>query len=164
MGTILVLTAAHSRSLLPTIHSRLQTIAVRRPARQEIQSYFSWQGFDKAQIAQTFAMSGGLPGLMRALLTENDHPLRAAAQQARELLGQPPFERLASVDALSRQKELAADTVNIMQQMAHISLQTASGATASRWQKIMRASYDAGEAIRSSAQLKLTLTDMVLKF
>lgn len=164
VGTILILTATHGRSLLPTIHSRLQVITVRRPARQETQDYFSRQGFGAADISRTLAMSGGLPGLMQALLGDEDHPLRAAAQQARELLGKSLFERLAVVDTLSRQKELAADTVGILQQMAHISLQTATGPAADRWQKIMRASYDTAEAIRSSAQLKLALTDMVLKF
>ena len=163
-GTILILTAHHNRSLLPTIHSRLQTIDVRRPTRLDLEKYFIQKGFDDAQVRQVFAMSGGLPGLMQALLDDENHPLRIAARQVRELLGQSVFQRLAGIDALSRQKELAVDMIDILQQMAHISLQTADGAAAAHWRKILRASYDAAEAIRSSAQLKLVLTDMVLKF
>jgi hypothetical protein len=163
-GTLVILTASHQQALLPTINSRLQTVAVRRPTQRDLQAYFQTQGFDKSDISRTYAMSGGLPALMQALLSDDDHPLRAAAVQARQLLGQSTFERLVTVDILSKQRELAVDTLNILQQMAHISLQTASGSAAERWQKVLRASYDTAEAIQASAQLKLALTNLALRF
>lgn len=163
-GTIVLLTASHQNTLLPTIQSRVQTVAVRRPAQTALQTHFKKQGFNDTEIEQAYAMSGGLPGLMLALLDEDEHPLRAAAQQARQLLSQPVFERLVLADMLSRQRELAVDTVTILQQMAYVSLQTAVGQAANRWQKVLQASYEAAEALQTSAQLKLVLTDMALRF
>jgi DNA polymerase-3 subunit delta' len=163
-GTILLLTATHEQTLLPTIRSRTQVLAVRRPAQADLRAHFVARGFKEVDIKQAYAMSGGLPGLMQALLGDEEHPLRAAAQQARELLGQSLFERLVTIDALSKQRELAADTIAMLQQMAHLSLRSATGAAAKRWQKILKASYEAADALQSSAQLKLVLTDMVLCF
>jgi hypothetical protein len=163
-GTVLILTASHGQALLPTIRSRVQSIAVRRPAQAALAEHFKRAGFPDDQIRQAHAMSGGAPGLMQALLADDDHPLKAAAAQARQLLSQPLFERLITVDALAKQRELAADTVDILQQMAHIGLQNAGGKAAERWQKVLTASYQAVEALSASGQLKLVLTNLALSF
>jgi DNA polymerase III, delta subunit len=163
-GTVLILTATHGQALLPTVHSRLQSITVRRPGQASLAAYFQQKGFDEKEVRQVYAMSGGLPGLMQALLADNDHPLRAAAQEARQLLSQPLFERLVTADALSKRREVATDTIDILQQMAHIGLQSAAGQAAERWKKVLAASYEAADALQSSAQLKLVLTDLALRF
>lgn len=163
-GTVLILTASHGQALLPTIRSRVQSIVVRKPAQAALATHFQRAGFGAAQVKQAHAMSGGLPGLMQALLADDDHPLKTAAVQARQLLSQPLFERLITVDALAKQRELAADTVDILQQMAHIGLQNASGKAAQRWQKVLTASYQAAEALSASGQLKLVLTNLALGF
>lgn len=162
-GTFIVMTVDNQQALLPTIRSRAPTVAVKRPDRARLESFFE-SDFDKAAVAQAYAVSGGLPGLMQALLAETSHPLLIATQKARQLLNQPVYERLLQVDELSRQKDLAKDTVFILQQMAHISLQTAAGDKAKRWQAIMKASYQAGEALTDSGQPKLVLTNLMLSF
>jgi hypothetical protein len=101
---------------------------------------------------------------MHALLSDEEHPLLAATEQARELLSQPAHQRLLTIDALSKQRALAADTIDILQQMAHVSLRTARGDAAKRWQAIQVASYEAAEALRKNAQPKLVLTNLVLQF
>jgi hypothetical protein len=163
-GTVLILTATHGQALLPTIQSRLQSITVRRPSQASLAAYFQQKGFDEKAVRQVYAMSGGLPGLMQALLADDDHPLRAAALEARQLLSQPLFERLVTADALSKRRELAADTIDLLQQMAHIGLQSAVGQAAERWKKVLAASYGAADALQSSAQLKLVLTNLALQF
>ncbi|HVV26082.1 MAG TPA: hypothetical protein VHC21_03575 [Candidatus Saccharimonadales bacterium] len=163
-GTLLILTASHGQALLPTIHSRLQAIAVRRPAQAALSTHFQRAGFAEDQIRQAYAMSGGLPGLMQALLSDEEHPLKLAATQARQLLSQPLFERLITIDVLAKQRQLAIDSVEILQQMAHISLQNAVGKAAQRWQKVLAASYQTAEALEASGQLKLALTNLALSF
>jgi hypothetical protein len=101
---------------------------------------------------------------MSALLEDHEHPMRLATEQARQLLSQPAYERLINVDSLSKDKILAADTVNILQRMARISLQTATGQAARRWQAVLVASYAAAEALAVNAQPKLALTKLVLQF
>lgn len=163
-GTIIIITVSYEPALLPTVRSRAQTIRVERPDRQTLSKYFNGRGFDEAATERAYALTGGLIGLMSALLEDEGHPLRLATEQARQLLSQSPYERLITVDALSKDKPLAVDTVDILQRMARISLQTATGKTARRWQSILKASYKASEALAVNAQPKLALTELVLQF
>jgi replication-associated recombination protein RarA len=161
-GSFIVLTTNNGLALLPTIRSRAQSIVIQRPESAAIKAYFAAQNHDTAAIQQAYAISGGLPGLMRALLDQTDHPLLLATQQARQLLSQSAYERLLLVDSLSRQRQLALDVTFILQQMAHISLQTAAGPAANKWQNVLSAAYHANEALTTNAQTKLVLTDLML--
>lgn len=163
-GTLIVMTVSHEPALLPTVRSRAQALSVQKPDRQSVNDFFAQQGHSAGDIQKIYTLSGGLPGLMSALLDDDDHPLKKATEQARQLLSQPLFERLISVDALAKDKVLAADTVLILQRMARISLQSATGKPAQRWQKVLEASYQATEALNSSAQPKLALTNLALQF
>jgi replication-associated recombination protein RarA len=163
-GTLIILTTRNDQALLPTIRSRVQSISVKRVETAEAMAYFQARDFDSKTIKQAYTMSGGLMGLMGALLQETDHPLVLAAEQARQLLSQPTYERLLAVDELSRQHSLALDTTFILQQMAHVSLQTATGNAAIKWQNVLNASYKASEALASNAQPKLVLTKLMLSF
>ncbi len=153
-GTIIILTASHEQSLLPTINSRVQSITVQRPDKQQLVQHFQ-QDFEDTDINKAYAISGGLPGLMQSLLGEEDHPLMRATETARTLLRQTTYERLLQVDQLAKDKQLTTDIAYIMQQMAHVSLQTANGQSAKKWQSILKASHAASEALRASAQPKL---------
>lgn len=161
-GTILILTANHEQTVLPTIRSRAQLIQVGRLDRGSLEKHFSAQNFDGQSIQRAYAISGGLPGLMDALLNEDQHPLTIATEKARELLSKTSYERLTMVDELSKQRPLAADITLILQQMARLSLQTARGPVARKWQHVLEASYEAGESLASNAQPKLVLTKLML--
>jgi DNA polymerase-3 subunit delta' len=163
-GTIIIMTVSYEPALLPTVRSRAQSLVVQRPNQQQVNDFFNSRGFDADTLNKTYALSGGLPGLMSALLTEDDHPLSLATEQARHLLSQPLEQRLIAVEALSKDKLLAADTMTILQRMARISLQNAHGKAAKRWQKILEASYTAAEALAANAQPKLALTNLALQF
>jgi len=163
-GTFIILTADNEKALLPTIRSRVQSIPVKRPGRAAIEAYFQFLELDPKAVKQAYAVSGGLPGLMLALLDQTDHPLTQATQYARQILSQPPYGRLLIVDELSKQRQLAIDTARILQQMASLSLQTATGRTADKWQAVLSAAYEAAEALANSAQPKLALTNLMLAF
>ena len=161
-GAFVIMHASNSQALLPTIRSRAQALTIKQPGRAVTEAYFKARGFNDQSVQQTYAISGGLPGLIQALLDETDHPLLLATQKARQLLSQPVYERLLLVDELSKQHQLALDTVFILQQMAHVSLQTAAGPVAAKWQLILTEAYKAAEALSSSAQPKLALTNLML--
>jgi replication-associated recombination protein RarA len=162
VGTLIVLTVNHEQALLPTIRSRTQTIQINRPSRSDLEQHFSKLRHETRAIEQAYTISGGLPGLMHDILSQEEHPLSQATSTARQLLSQTSYERLLGVETLAKDRQLAADTAYIMQQMARISLQAASGATAKRWQQILAASYNAAEALAHSSNLKLTLTNLML--
>lgn len=161
-GTVLILTVNHEQTVLPTIRSRAQAIPVDRLEKQLLEDYFGERGFAGPDIARAYAISGGLPGLMHALLSDTDHPLMQATEKARQLLSQTAYERLAYVDELAKQRLLAMDIALILQQMAHMGLQTGTGQAAKRWQAVLGAAYEAGEALALNVQPKLALTKLML--
>ncbi len=159
-GTIVILTVNHPQAVLPTIRSRAQAVSIGRLDRQALQDYFAAD--DHTLVEQAYAISGGLPGLMHALVHQADHPLLQATERARQLLSQTAYERLLLVDELAKQRALALDTTFILQQMAHVSLQSATGSASKKWQAILKNSYEAGEALTNSVQPKLALTKLML--
>ncbi len=161
-GTIIILTTNHSQSLLPTIRSRAQTISLTRPEGVQLKSFFSDQDHADAKILQAYSVSGGLPGLMSSMLNDEEHPLSAATDWARKLLAHTAYERLLSVDELSKQRELAQGITFILKQMAHVSLQSASGKSATKWRSILKASYEANEGLSGNGNAKLILTKLML--
>ena len=161
-GTIIILTTKHSQALLPTIRSRVQSINLTRPNKKQINSFFEGKDYSRDSIDRTYAVSGGLPGLMSSMLSDTDHPLTSATSYARELLGSTIYERLLKVDELTKQRQLALDTTSILQQMSHISLQTALGNRALKWQSILKASYGAHEGLSNNGNSKLILTKLML--
>jgi hypothetical protein len=161
-NSLVILATASEQALLPTIRSRAQILPVSRPSGPAVAAYFKDLGYSEPAVKQAYSISGGLPGLMSALLSDDNHPLKQAVQTARQLLSQSLYERLLSVDELARNKQLALDTSFILQQMAHVSLQSAQGKASQKWQNVLKAGYETGEALAQSAQPKLALTSLML--
>jgi replication-associated recombination protein RarA len=170
--TVFILAAASQQQLLPTILSRVQTLTVQRPSRQAIETHFESAGHSKQAVGQAYFMSGGLPGLMHALLNDDEHPMKQAVATARQLLQQSQFERLTAVDKLSKDKTATLQLLFVLQHMARAAIEQSaarssdSGAAADKairqWHKILRAAYEAEQAYAVSAQAKLTLTRLML--
>ncbi len=168
-GSLLVLTATHEQALLPTIRSRAQTIVLQEPLAELLIDYFSRSGYPVGKIRRALLMSGGLPGLMNALLEQDEeHPMARASQQAREVLRASTFERLALVDPIAKQRVECGRLLFMLGQMSQAALgQTASSGDSSnraiaRWHRVMHAAYDAETALRANAQPKLVLTNLML--
>jgi DNA polymerase III, delta subunit len=167
--TIFLLAVAEPQALLPTIHSRSQQLTIQAPSQSALQDYFANAGYAQKDIQQAYLLSGGLPGLMHALLDDQAHPLKSAVQTARELLQATQFERLCRVDALAKDKAEAFNVMFILQHMARSA--TVQGAKVSdgsatkrikQWHKVQRAAYQAEQAYAVSGQAKLTLTNLML--
>ncbi len=161
MGTIVLLTVAQERALLPTIRSRASAVAIRRPTQADTSSYFAAQGFAAPAVQRAYAMSGGLPGLMHAVLADDsDHPLVQAATTARQLAGASTFDRLAMVDALAKDREHCLEVLGVLQQMARVTLR--SGNATPVWQRILTGCHEASSQLLKSGQPKLVLTNLML--
>ena len=109
-------------------------------------------------------ISGGLPGLMTALLSSDEaHPLVRAADMARQILQLDTFSRLALVDSLSKQRSFCDDICFILQQMATVMLRDASKAKSHRhWLTIMKEAAEAQQALATNATPRLVLTKLML--
>lgn len=164
--TIFVLTTPSARALLPTIRSRAQLIPVHTPETAMLTEYFERSGKDPQVVTQARFLSGGLPGLMYALLGDEEHPLISSVRTAKELLQKNTFERLAMVDALSRQK---TETINLLDALLRISLSAQNQAADKQdvarlrqWHTIRTEVVNAQRALAQSGNTKLTLTKMLL--
>lgn len=159
--TTLLLTVAHEQALLPTIRSRAPALTVLRPEIKELQKHFRGLGFDETAIARAHAMSGGMPGLMSAILeNKDDHPLVQAAGIARQIAGGSTFDRLAMVDKLSKDREQCLQALAVLQQMARVSLRSARNEAV--WQRILTACHEAIGELLANGQPKLVLTNLML--
>jgi DNA polymerase III delta prime subunit len=165
--TLMVLTVGNPRALLPTILSRLQTITVYAPAEDALRSYFASSTQDEAAVNQAYFLSGGLPGLMTALLSgDTTHPLLAGVADAKAILQKQTFERLAMVESLSKQKDAAKYLLEALQHIAQTGLEQAAKkddvAKLRRWHHVLIASAEAHEALSRNANAKLVLSNLML--
>ncbi len=165
--TIMILTVDSPRSLLPTIISRTQMIAVSIPTEQQLQPLLEKSGKDQTALRQAYFLSGGLPGLLSALISEETtHPLLESVSQAKAILQKTPFERLAMADGLSKQKELAIGVAAALERIAETGLSQAAARADNnkirQWHKIRKAAVQARESLEQSVNAKLTLTNLFL--
>lgn len=166
--TIMILTADNQRALLPTILSRTQLITMNTPTEDSLKEHFSTQGkATTATIDQAYLLSGGLPGLMHALL-ENDqaHPLLQGVTTAKEILQKQTFERLALIESLSKQKDQTKYTLDALQHIAQTMLDSAAKkadtAKLKQWHHILKATTEAHNALNQNANTKLVLDNLML--
>lgn len=165
--TLLILTVDTPRSLLPTIISRVQTITVHTPAEEQLQRLLQASGKDDATLRQAYFLSGGLPGLLCALLSGNEaHPLLGSVAEAKAILQKTPFERLAMVDALSKQKDSAKLAVEALERIAEAMLTQAAAkgepARIRQWHRIRKAALATREALDRNVNAKLALSNLFL--
>ena len=165
--TLMLLTVSSPRALLPTILSRVQTITVHPPAEDQLQPLLQASGKDETTLRQAYFLSGGLPGLLAALLGGDEtHPLLASVSTAKEILQKQPFERLGLVETLSKQKGSAGAVLDALERIAQAGLDGAStkhdDARLKQWHNIRKQTLSARQALSRSGNTKLTLSNLFL--
>ncbi len=161
-GTVFILTAESLTSLLPTIISRLHSIHVFKPDKDELISYYEHLDLDRADINQAYLIADGFPGLMDQLLLNPNNSFNAATIRARKLLSSTTFERLSYINELVKDKDELRDTLFVIRQMAKIGISSDDPKQAVRWHKILAATLDSESKLTDNVQSKLLLTDYIL--
>lgn len=165
--TMIIATASSKRSLLPTILSRVQIITLHKPSDAAVQQFFA-QRFPEQSVKSAYLLSGGLPGLMQALLEQDKaHPLAAGVTDAKKILQSSLFDRLVAADGLSKNKDDAASMLEALQHIAQTGLDQAAakGDTTKvrQWHHILTISTEAHENLSHSVNTKLLLTNLMLQ-
>lgn len=165
--TIVLLTVDNQRALLPTILSRVQSIPVYAPEEQQLKAHFAEQGKEGTAINQAYFLSGGLPGLMAALLSDDHtHPLVQGVAAAKEILQKQMFDRLAMVEGFSKQKEAAVFMLQALQHIAQTGLSQGAAKTepakVKQWHHILKVTTNALDALDQNANTKLVLSNLML--
>lgn len=169
IDTIFILTITNVATILPTILSRTQTLSLQPIDQNTFVDYFMKAGHKQQEIVQYFYMTGGLPGLTYALLTESDnHNLVQTVQLAKNILQADSFERLTMIDDIVKQKQ----TIQVLKALSTIS-RTAmyleagrdnpKDPTFKRWLTVLQAAEKATENIQKNTQPKLVLTSLFLE-
>jgi replication-associated recombination protein RarA len=160
--TVIILTAIKPELLLPTITSRTQNLTVHAPSRQQIERQFG----QAENFSRAYHMSAGLPGLLHALIQDDEsHPLYQAVNQAKVLLQGSTFTRLSAIESV-RTKDQAALLLEALERIVQAGLEQAAGkqqvTALQRWQQWLGALYAAREVLNKNANVKLTLTNLFL--
>lgn len=161
---VLILTATHKASLLPTINSRLESIEVKNPVQSDTIAYFT-NKYQGTVIESKWLIAGGRAGLLDALLANDEHELLPYIELAKKLLGMNQFERLTQVDKLTK-----LDTGQLLDALNLISstgfrkaLEKGNEAHVKRWHRVQKATFAAEEDLRFSPNSKLLMTNLMLQ-
>lgn len=168
VDTIMLLTVGNQRALLPTILSRVQTLTIHNPEEAVLRNHFAAQGKPEAAITQAYFLSGGLPGLMHALLEDDaSHPLLAGVSTAKDILQKTTFERLALVEGLAKQKTEVMHVLQALQHIAQTALSQAAhkndAVKVKQWHRVLKLSTTALTALNQNANAKLVLSNLMLQ-
>jgi DNA polymerase-3 subunit delta' len=165
--TVLILTLPTSRSVLPTIASRLQTISVHAPETELLIIHLEELGFASDMIERSVRISSGLPGLAVALLSEqSEHQLVAAISLAKKVLQADTFERLIMIDDIVKNKQVD-NLLSALSFTAQAALEVSAAKDANakvlrKWADIQKFTLQAREQAAQNAQSKLLLTNLFL--
>jgi len=161
--TVIILTATSSSRLLATISSRIKAISL-RPVDKLITNEFYQDRFASKDIEKAWLISDGKPGLMSALLHNEDHALLPYIESAKQILTGNKYDRLLMVDTLSKQDLFQLFTGLIIVSTAAFKQAVGKGnkAQIQRWHDIRDTAYQARKSLRSNPNSKLLLTDLML--
>lgn len=164
--TVFVLCASSLSALLPTVVSRAQKFEVLSVSEKAAREYFE-DRFPEEQIKRTFLMSDGRIALMEALLTDEEHPLVAAIQEAKTILQKSSYERLLLVNDIAKDKLATNDLLDALLLLARTSVKTSAKAgktaQAKQWQAMLKHITFAKDALAQNAGAKIVLTDLFLQ-
>ncbi len=114
-----ILTAPSTESVLPTILSRVQTMAVLPVASATLTHHTANAKVDPQALAQILFVAAGRPATFVTLLKNPqafEHH-KAIMQRAKQLLGATSYERLAQVQDLAKDRAEAIATLEAMTYM-----------------------------------------------
>jgi hypothetical protein len=102
-GTVFILSATSSLNVLPTVSSRMQQIDIQPVSLASAQKF--WSQYQPELVESAWRLSKGAPGLLYSLLSGKEHPLKAAVTDIKSFLRANKYERILSIDKLSKNRE-----------------------------------------------------------
>lgn len=159
--TVIILTLNQLSHVLPTIRSRVRTIRILPITKEQC---LAIQGYDTAALEKAYNLSGGFPGLCVGLLnSESEHYMTAAVEMAKVFLKQTPYERLASLEPYTKNKEQAQQLLTGLELCLHAALRTAKQTAVASLHKKLALAAKAQSQLGHSVQTKLVLTTVAIQ-
>lgn len=160
---LIIITASDTNNLLPTIISRLQILNL-RPVRKSDALDFFGDAAKTTDFERAWKISGGRVGLMAALIEDKEHPLLPTIEEAKLFLAMDQFERLCSIDKLSKLN--VRQFIDALQLVSDAAFKQSNKSANSRqlrsWHKIRNAAFQANDDLKRNVHTKLTLSNLIL--
>ncbi len=161
--TVLILTSSQPQKLLATIRSRIREIAIMKPAKADVLEFFSTN--DQPEVIKAYHMSDGNIGLMHTLLnTDEEHPLAANINLAKEILKKTTYERLLLVNELANKDTI--QLLNAIYSVCNAALKVAvekdDQKRITEWYKRCKTIHSAQDELAYKPQNKLLLTHIMM--
>lgn len=164
--TVIIMTALPDAGLLPTILSRCSLLRVLPVSLADTEAYFQ-SSAHAADIKKQYALSQGQVGLLASLLTNNEaHPLVEAITEAKQLLGQSSFERLAQTDRFTKDKSKLANLIGALERICHAAMLMAAAtgdkSKTKQWQQRLKLLLQLQGYLSANANAKLVYSELAL--
>lgn len=168
LDTVLILTISDISNLLPTIISRLNITNINIPDGVDIINHFTNLGHDRKTVTSYALMSNNRPGLMSALLNNDEsHEMINAINLAKKILSEDTFQKLTQIDQIVLSKSTSA-VIDALIQISRTAMaiesskNTCNNDVLKKWTRILSVAEQARENINKNGQPKLVLTDLFL--
>lgn len=156
--TIIILTTSRVDSLLPTIRSRAVELQVRPLSLDVFMEQFD--EVDDAVIQKVYHLSQGYYALFHLLLSDDQHPLYEAIDEAKAILQKNTYQRLCLVSSLKEDKETLARIMHGLRQILQYTVhQAPTQRNIDRYALMERAESD----LSLNVHPKIVLTELFLK-
>jgi DNA polymerase-3 subunit delta' len=134
--TVFILTSPSDHAVLPTIASRTERLPVSPVSLEDAVKFFS-ADYSETQTESAWRLSGGAAALMEAILKDDSaHPLKAAVEQAKQLLAADKYNRLLMLDSLSEDKARFGEVLDALSRtlaaLHHSAIKTGNARQAGR--------------------------------
>jgi DNA polymerase-3 subunit delta' len=163
MGSIIILTSTHKNRLLPTITSRLKSLTI-KPVDKTLVDEFFKNSYKQAEIDNAWLISNGRLGVLNAILSDKQHDLLIDIENIKTFLSKNQFERLIQVEIIAKQ-----DSVKFLEALLLVAdvtfkqiYNTGNVIQIKKWHSIRKNTEESLSFLKSSANSKLTLTNLVL--
>lgn len=162
--TIIILTTNNSELLLPTIQSRVQSLAILAPNKQRIIEYFS-RKYNQMEIEKAYLLSEGAIGLTTALLeNQKDHKLVEHIELAKDIYRKKIFERLNLIDTIVKTVDLSSFLL-AMERVSHAALYNAvnkKDSSVKAWNKRVKLILQSQGYLKNNPNSKLLLSNLFI--
>lgn len=153
--TVILLTATDRSTLLETIISRVSTLEILPIPKAIID--------DTPAAIRAFGLAGGYAGAYVALLAgDEDHIIAKSVAQAKGYLTASPFERLAQVDKLAKDRPAAIILLDGLEKCLHAALKASKPSNLSAIHKKLVLVSHMKLQIHNSVNAKLLLTSLAI--
>ena len=160
--TVIVLTSAYPRKILPTILSRVQHVRVNVPDDAAIVQHFNALGHSVATVQKAHVLAAGSIARLQQILDEEDSSAITAVDLVKKILAANTFTRLTLVDSELKDKQIARTVVDTLVLVASSSLERSSTDRLSRWQQTLAAATTAQKALAQNGNQKLVMSELML--